>query len=350
MIPDWRDFLINAGAEFDDGCVAHFGNPRRESSLAITGDVFADLSCFGLVSVHGKDAAEFLHGQFTNDMLGMDETQSRLTGYCDPKGRLLAIMRVFRRGDGFYLCLPETLIESLISRLRMFVLRADVIIDNASDSLVHLGVSGKNIEDTLQNLLPALPREVGSLVQDKDRVVIRVPGIHPSFELFTGVDKARQLWDALNVRGAPIGAEGWRLMDILSGIPFVYPQTREAFVPQMVNLQLVDGVNFRKGCYPGQEIVARMQYLGKLKRRMYRVRVDTGTAPKPGGAIYAGTGEQSVGQIVSAARHPDGGYAALAVLQIAEAEQPDAALALGASDGAAVTLADLPYPIPAPVE
>ena len=351
MIPIWREFLGNAGAEFDDGCVEHFGNPCHESSLAITGDVFADLSCFGLVSVHGADAAEFLHGQFTNDVLSVDESRSQLTGYCNPKGRLLAIMRLFRRGDSLYLCLPETLIDSLIGRLRMFVLRADITIDKASDSFVHLGVSGKNIEETLATLVPALPHAVGAVAQDRDTVVIKVPGVHPSFELFAGVDKARHLWDALNVRGAPVGSGAWRLMDILSGIPFVYPQTREAFVPQMVNLQLVDGVNFRKGCYPGQEIVARMQYLGKLKRRMYQARVDTEQPIHPGDSVYADTdGAQAVGEIVSAARHPDGGHAVLAVLQIADAQRADARLFLGGADGPAVTLADLPYPIPVATE
>jgi hypothetical protein len=351
MIPKWRDFLSNAGAEFDDGCVDHFGNPPREASLAITGDVFTDLSCFGLVSVHGTDAADFLHGQFTNDVLGIDETHSQLTGYCNPKGRLLAIMRLFRHGDAYYLCLPESLIDSLISRLRMFVLRADVTIDHASDSFVHLGVTGKDIEDTLAGLVPALPNRIGEITRDGDTLVIRVPGIHPSFEIFTGVDTAMHLWDALNVRGAPIGADAWRLMDILSGVPFIYPKTQEAFVPQMVNLQLVDGVNFKKGCYPGQEIVARMQYLGKLKRRMYRVDVNTEQPPQPGDAVYSDrSGDQAAGAIVSAAHHPDGGCAALAVLQIADAAAGDAHLYLGGQGGPDISLGDLPYPIPESTE
>lgn len=351
MIPSWREFLENAGAEFEDGCVGHFGSPRRESSLAITGDVFADLSCFGLVSVHGADAATFLHGQFTNDVLTIDEAHSQLTGYCNPKGRLLAIMRLFRRGDSFYLCLPESLIESLISRLKMFVLRADVTIDKASDTFVHLGVSGRNVEQTLATLVPKLPHTVGDVIQDRDSVLIKVPGIHPSFELFTSVASGRHLWEALSVRGAPVGGDAWRLMDILSGIPFIYPQTREAFVPQMVNLQLVDGVNFRKGCYPGQEIVARMQYLGKLKRRMYHARVDTDQPIRPGDPIRSEADtDQAVGEVVAAARHPDGGHAVLAVLQIADAEPGDAPLYLGTVGGPRITLTDLPYPVPVAAE
>jgi hypothetical protein len=126
----------------------------------------------------------------------------------------------------------------------------------------------------------------------------------------------------------------------------IYALTSEAFVPQMINLQLIDGVSFKKGCYPGQEIVARMQYLGKLKRRMYRTMIDTDSAPQPGADIYCSSDPtQSAGKVVSAAAHPDGGYAALAVLHIGSAEGA-ADLHLGTPEGPRVTLEHLPYPFP----
>ena len=119
MINDWKDFLLDAGAEFNDRGVVHYGNLRRELSVAITGNVFADLSHYGLISVHGDDAETFLQGQLTNDVGKVDEQHSQLSGICNPKGRLIASFRVFRRADSYYLCLPVDIIEPVISRLRM---------------------------------------------------------------------------------------------------------------------------------------------------------------------------------------------------------------------------------------
>jgi folate-binding protein YgfZ len=347
MNPDWKPFLENAGAEFSNACVQHYGNLRRELSVAITGNVFADLSHYGLISVHGDDAQAFLQGQLTNDVSRVDEKHSQLSGYCNAKGRLLANFRLFQRGDSYYLCLPAEMVEGLIGKLRMFVLRSSVTLEEADGTFVHLGVSGSDTEEELRSFVGEVPGRLHEVRQDERQAVIRVPGIHPSFEIFTDVDRASELWTRLNVRSAAIGAEAWRLLDIEAGIPMIYPETREAFVPQMVNLQLVDGVSFKKGCYPGQEIVARMQYLGKLKRRMYRVRIDTEVQPLPGEDVYCAVDEsQSCGTLVSAAPHPDGGHAALAVLQIASAEG-GAQLHLGGTDGPGIALESLPYPFPA---
>lgn len=343
MINEWKAFLENAGAEFDDTGVASFGNRPRELSVAITGNVFSDLSHFGLIAVHGKDAETFLQGQLTNDVRQVDATHSQLTGLCNPKGRLLASFRLFRHGDSYYLCLPADMVEGVLSRLRMFVLRSEVTLEDAGDTFVHLGISGVDSEETLAEFAGELPAAVDAVRAEDNQIVIQVPGIHPSYELFTTVEQAVSLWDKLNVRGAPVGAEAWRLLDIQAGIPVIYPQTREAFVPQMTNLQLVGGVSFKKGCYTGQEIVARMEYLGKLKRRMYRATISTDTAPLPGEEVFSGgDSSQSCGQLVSAAEHPDGDYVVLVVLQISAAEG-ESTLHLGSADGPVLKLESLPY-------
>jgi len=344
MISEWKEFLANAGAEFDATGVAHYGSLRRELSVAITGNVFADLSHYGLISVHGEDAETFLQGQFTNDIRKVTDGHSQLSGLCNQKGRLLATFRVFRRGDSYYLCLPATMVEDVIKRLRMFVLRSKVTLEDASDTFVHIGVSGDGAELELRKFAGEWPETVNAAVQAGNHTIIRVPGIHPSYEIFTTVDDARQLWDQLNVQSAPIGADAWQLLDIQAGIPVISPQTREAFVPQMTNLQLIDGVSFQKGCYTGQEIVARMQYLGKLKRRMYRARVESASQLTGEEEIFAADNtQQSIGKLVSAAPHPDGGYAILVVLQIASAEG-ESGLHLGSADGPLLELETLPYP------
>jgi folate-binding protein YgfZ len=346
MINEWQQFLQKAGAELDEAGVAHFGNLRRELSVAITGNVFADLSHFGLIAVHGEDTETFLQGQFTNDVRKVDAGHSQLSGMCNPKGRLLASFRLFRYRDSYYICLPADMLEGVLKRLRMFILRSKVTLEEASNTFVHLGVSGETAATCLRKFSGELPDAVDAVLAGDDQIVIRVPGVHPAYEIFTTIDRASALWDQLNVHSAPVGAEAWRLLDIQAGVPLIYPETREAFVPQMTNLQLIDGVSFKKGCYTGQEIVARMQYLGKLKRRMYRLRAPFTTLPLPGTDIFdEHTPGQSCGQLVAAARHPDGDCAALAVLQIGSAES-ESPLHLGSADGPVIRLEQLPYPFP----
>lgn len=343
MISEWKQFLENAGAEFNGNGVSHFGNPQRELSVALTGNVFADLSHFGLIAVFGEDAKDFLQGQFTNDIGQVDDRHSQLSGHCTAKGRLLALFRIFHVGDSYYLCLPEEMVENVIKRLRMYVLRSRVTINNALDSFVHLGVSGVDAEHELAEYAGELPKQVNEMVQQDQQVVIRVPGMHPSFEIFTDLERGRAVWERLNVRSAPIGADAWQLLDIQAGIPMIYPPTSEAFVPQMANLQLIDAVSFKKGCYPGQEIVARTQYLGKLKRRMYKARIAGDRRPTPGEDLFASDDpDQGAGNLVSSAPHPDGGYAALVILKSALVDA-GSQLHLGVADGPLLTLESLPY-------
>jgi folate-binding protein YgfZ len=152
------------------------------------------------------------------------------------------------------------------------------------------------------------------------------------------------LWKALDSNVTFTGAEPWRLLDILAGIPTIYPETVEAFVPQMINLDVLDGISFQKGCYTGQEVVARTHYLGKLKRRMVLARVDGDDPPRPGDALFSPQADasQSAGRLVDVAKHPDGGYAVLAVALIERTEQ--GVLQLGDASGPVLKLERLPYP------
>jgi folate-binding protein YgfZ len=345
MNEQWRNFLADdAGAEFAGEIALHYGNPQRELEIAVTGLVFADLGHLGVISAHGKDAAGFLQAQFSNDVQQVDEGHSQLSAYCTPKGRILGLFRLFRRGDSFYLRLPLDTLEAVLERLRLYILRAEVTLEDATDNFIRIGVTGKTAAEELSAVAGTLPGEAGGVVHSRDFTVLRVPGTHPRFEVYAlSFAGARNLWDTLNVRGAPIGLAAWQLTEIQAGLPNVYADTAEQFIPQMLNLQLIDGVNFRKGCYPGQEIVARTQYLGALKRRMYAGRIAADTQPSPGDELFSAKDKtQAAGQIVDAQPHPDGGYVALAVLQISATES--GTLHLGASDGPAFSVEALPYP------
>jgi hypothetical protein len=345
MKPDWETFLLDAGAVIENNIVSHYGNPEQEQRIVHSGLIMCDLSHRGLISAYGAEAATFLQGQLTNDIRDVSDLHSQLSATCTPKGRMLANFRIFKRDETFYLSLPQSLLENTLKRLRMFILMARATLEDASQALVGTGVSGPQIEMHLQKMNLTLPLQVDDVTQSNNYTIIRVSGPHPRFEIYGELDAMKELWANMNVHAAPVGAGVWEMLDILAGTPTIYPQTSEAFVPQMTNMQIINGVNFRKGCYTGQEIVARMQYLGKLKRRMYRVHIAGEQPVSPGAALFsAGSSSgQGTGNIVSVQPDPNGGYMALAVIDTSDAETGH--IQLNDAAGPAITLLDLPYAV-----
>jgi folate-binding protein YgfZ len=257
---------------------------------------------------------------------------------------MLANFRVFERAQRIYLQLPASNLEPVLKRLRMFVLRAKVELEDASDQLARIGLAGDCAPPLLGGRFPGLPGAVGATSSQDEITLIRLPDAgNPRFELLGPPADMQLLWQELAAHASPVNADFWALLDVRAGIPTVYPETVEAFVPQMANMQLVDGVSFTKGCYTGQEIVARMQYLGKLKRRMYLAHVDTSEAPKAGDPLYApqNASGQGAGRVVDARPVPEGGYDLLAVAEIESAENGE--LRLHDAQGPLLTLRELPY-------
>jgi hypothetical protein len=343
MKSEWKEFLRNAGAEFVDDCIDTFGNPERERRIAHTGDLFCDLSHFGIIAAYGEDATEFLQAQFTNDIQQVDETHSQLSALCSPKGRMLCNFRLFRRERTYYLVLPYELLEAVLGRLRMYVLRSKVTLEDASDALMGIGASGNKMIDLLGDIAGNLPGNIDESIEYKDYTIVRVAGTIPRFEIYGLLEAMKKLWQALDVHATPVGASVWELLNIQAGIPVITARTIDTFVPQMANMQLINGVSFTKGCYPGQEIVARMHYLGKLKRRMYRIGFETREKPEPGTPLVTDTSTESqdIGSILSTQANPDGTFEALAVIQVNDAENSQ--LKLGDAKGPEVTVLDLPY-------
>ncbi len=341
----WKSFIQSQGAILEGDRVQHFGKPLEERRAAAQGNVLADLSDHALIRARGEDTRNFLNGQLSNDVRQLDATHSQLASWCSPKGRMLVIFRLFRRGDDTLLRLPASLLETTLKRLRMFVLRAKVMLENADAELVSLGISGPDAEKLLRDAAGFVPSDVNGSETRDEITVIKLAGPHPRFEIIAPTDAAAKLWNNLKAKATPVGPAVWAWLDIMAGIPSVHPETSEAFVPQMANLEIVGGVNFKKGCYPGQEIVARMQYLGKLKQRMYRVRVEGIALPRPGDAIFAPDFPgQSAGTVVAVQPAPDNGFDLLAVIQISSAETGE--LHLGSESGPRLALQPLPYSFP----
>lgn len=343
MNSKWQETLVQQGANFDGGKVVDYGDPRGELSATLNENILCDLSHIALIRASGNDSSAFLQGQFSNDVRQVSANRHQLSSYSNPKGRMLSLFRLFQRGDDYYLSLPQSLLESTLKRLRMFVLMSKVSLEDAGEQLVRFGFSGPDAAQLLREKIGAVPSETDESLTQDEITLLRIPGPHPRFEIHGPLTAMQNLWQSLAQHARCAGADSWDLLDIHAGLPSIYPDTAEAFVPQMVNLQLVNGVSFKKGCYTGQEIVARMQYLGKLKRRMYRAHADTSTPPAPGDELtspHSASG-QGAGKVVKAAPSPDGGYEMLCVIEIVAADSGEIALADAAS--IRLHLLSLPY-------
>ncbi len=345
MNSQWQEFLRTRNARIDDAGVTDFGDPDTERKAACEGHIVSDLSHYGLIEAQGEEAMDFLQNQFSNDVRQVSDTQSQFNSYCNAKGRMLASFQLFMRNDTYYLRLPASILPQTLKRLSMFVLRARVTLTDASDKLARIGLAGPNAASILAELLEKVPGQLNRVSQTDGLTVIRLPGTDTlgRFEIHGEAEAVQLLWQRLARQATPAGMSSWNLLTILSGVPEIQPQTIEAFVPQMVNLTALDGVSFKKGCYPGQEVVARMHYLGKLKRRMYLLEAETSDVPAPGENIHAAGEDQGVGKVVAAEPNLAGKVSLLAVLQIAAAEGN--ALRLGKPDGPALSLQVLPYTV-----
>jgi len=304
--------------------------------------MYTFLDQYGLIKASGADAFTFLQGQFGNDIAHVTESRHQLNCYSSPKGRMLAIFRLARIDDAYCLRMPRGIIAPTLQRLRLFVLMAKVELEDISDAWNGIGVAGPQAESSLTAAgFARLPASVGDAVVDGDSIILRVPGVAPRFEVFAERAFIDALANRLNTDLEHGGSDRWMYDEILAGIPNVFDATREAFIPQMANMQLLDGLSFKKGCYPGQEIVARMHYLGKLKRRMYRFDLGTVRAPEPGSHVIDSASGKSVGTIVDARSLEGMNTMALAVMQIASIEKHAQRLTL--ASGSPIQLANLPY-------
>lgn len=340
--PQWRSLLERYGAVFAAHRLLHFGNPIQEIQTAANSDVLVDLSHLSILRARGDDTQSFLQGQTSNDIRLVSETRSQLSAYCNPKGRMLAIFRIFKFGDDYCLQLPGELAEATLKRLRMFVMRAKVKLDLIDTELLRIGLSGPKAQQIIAQVAGAAPVAPDDCLATQGIVILRLPGPHARFELIATPERMLTLWPSLGEHAQPAGPAVWSWLDIQAGIPTVLPGTTEEFVPQMANLELVGGVSFTKGCYPGQEIVARMHYLGRLKQRMFRAHVASVEQPVPGAPVFApDLPGQSTGSVVDAQVSPQGGYDLLAVVHLSSLEA--GALRLATPDGPQLILDALPY-------
>lgn len=312
---DWQEFLFIKGGVFDNGTISSFGNTEKELTYAQHDNIICDLSHLDLLELTGEDTFTFLQGQVTNDINQLTAQNAQYTGYCSPKGRLLALFFAFKTTKQLYLQLNHKLAEPIAKRLKMYVLRSKVVVSNVSDSVVKIGLSGAQTPALLTPFFGNVPQQPLEASHSEHGILIRLPGQTPRFEVIGNTEQAKNLWQALKADCKPVGKPSWEWLEIQAGIPDIALSTQEEFVPQMVNLDALGAINFKKGCYTGQEIVARTHYLGKIKRRTQLAHIETSTPPLAGDDVTNPSNE-IVGKIVRSAPSPLGGYDVLAEVRL----------------------------------
>ena len=297
---------------------------------------FTLLNHEALLAVRGPDASKFLQGQLTCNLNYLDENTSSLGARCTPKGRMTSSFRILQDGDGYLLAMAADLLETQLTDLKKYAVFSKSALTDETTAWVRFGLI--NGDAPLQALGLELPQAAGCLVRANGLLALRASTDRA--ELWAPAAQRETLHSQLAAQLQEAPLNDWLLGQVRAGIGQVFSATRELFIPQMINLQAVGGVSFKQGCYTGQEIVARMQYLGKLKRRLYRLSLAADELPAPGCELFSPVHGSSVGEVVLAARATQG-IELLAVLQ--EDAKNDGRLSLGSSEGPSLILLDLPY-------
>lgn len=341
MNQDWQSFLAQQGAQIQDGVVQHFGDLAAELLAARDGTVLCDLGQFGTLRASGEEAQGFLQNLLSSDVKLVGPGQAQTSSFNSPKGRMMASFLLWQSGADYYLQVHGSLSAAMHKRLSMFVLRSKVKVSDASNEMVSLGLCGSAAADLIRQQFGAVPETDWAVVQNDSASVIKVGA--QRYQIHTGAQHAPALWAALTKAARPAGSPCWDWLNVRSGFPVITTATQEQFVLQMTNLDALGGVSFKKGCYPGQEVVARTQHIGKIKRRMFLAHVDA--AARAGDEVFsAEMAGQPSGMVINAAMAAGGGYDVLVVMQISSRETQS--VHLQAQDGAVLQFLELPYTLP----
>ena len=317
---------------------AHRGGFGKDFNTARRGAAKCPLLSVGVVSFTGPDAVTFINGQFTTNCLDITPAHSQFSAWCDPKGRVLFLFTLYRDTKCIYALLPKTQISEFMARLQRYVLRADVQLENLTDSISVFGIT-RNIK-TAQVDTTGLIRPWAQ-AQSSDRTASMRYGPGAARFVIVGPDtSAVARWAKLQMPA--VGEEVWIALDIFGGLPRLDERTSGQFLPQNLNLDALDGLSFSKGCYPGQEIIARLKYRTKVRKRLFTTMSEAACDPVPGSRILTPGGEHTVGQVLCGQRLDPARSVISAVIEI---DAAGGKLTIEDADDTALRLIDLPYAV-----
>ena len=314
MTNEWLEFLSQTGATVLDGSVTHFASIEEDAQSSLNSTIISDLSYLDLLSIEGEDAETFLQGQLTCDISKVNEHSLQMGAYCTPKGRMVTSFRALKIDQTFYLLMEPGLFQPTQKTLGKYIVFSKAEIKNARNDFVTLGLAGPEAENLLKEICP-VPEAINSVTQNDTITCVRIAGSpsdsdaesRPRFLLFCNQDSARDIWEKLANNTTPVGQNAWHLLDVLSGYGQVEESTVEQFLPHNLNYQNIDAVSFKKGCFTGQEVIARMHYRGKLKSRLFLADIRTSESDievlKPGSGLFIKEGDKfkRTGELVNIA-------------------------------------------------
>lgn len=302
---------------------------------------FSVIQPSGLLKFTGEDSQAFLQGQLSSDIRALSESDAQYASYSTPKGRMLASFLVFRMADAYFLQLDNALASAIQKRLSMFIMRSKTQCTDVSADYALIGVQGPQAAELVQKLTGDLNKQALKTTHTADISVITLAG--ERYQIIADASAAQNIKQKLLAANcAESDSQDWMLGDIRAGIPWISTDTQEAFVPQMANMDLIGGVSFNKGCYPGQEIVARTRYIGQVKRRAFRAQVKTETLSNGQEVFSPEMNGQASGKVIWAASCGNGEWEALISAQISSIEH---GLHLNDPHGALLEILPLPYAI-----
>ena len=280
-----------------DGRAAHNADPGQEFETALTTGSKCPLLSFGLVCFTGRDVQEFVNGQFTTNCTEITPGRSQFSAWCDPKGRVLFLFTLYTDGERIFAILPRQQITNYMQRLQMYIMRSDVQLEDVSSAYAIFGFTPETADETNTTA----PNELWATVQPSPATIEIRHGPGRSRFITIGDDSAAiERWEAMNL--PIIGEDAWTGLECLGGLPRLDEKSSGQYLPQNLNLDRLDSLSFSKGCFPGQEIIARLKYRGEVKKRLMVASYDSDTAPDPRSPIRSDNDERSVGHVLYAQR------------------------------------------------
>ncbi len=331
MHESWQAFLEQEGATIQDNGVIDFNHSDIDISET---PLATPLSGFAMLAVGGNDRHVFLHGQFINDLNLIEEPAAQISAWCNPKGQLITNFLIINTGIAYLLIFKEDLKDFVQKRLGMFVMRSDVTINDISDSSPLVGLANYNELDTLNKNFPTNTGEVNA---DDGLIVICHPDGSGRYLITGSIDALKNNISNSKNRVTITKSHIWNLLDILAGLPWITSLTQEQYLPQMLNLDALNGLSYQKGCYPGQEVIARLHYRGEVKKRLCLIKAEQQLSI--GDRLTLEQSDNVVGNILNAEMHPNGSCYALAVIAL---DKLNDKLII---ENQEVTIIELPYTI-----
>jgi tRNA-modifying protein YgfZ len=303
--------------------------------------IYFDLSHFALLEVTGSDAHTFLHNQLTCDLKLLDTYGWLFSAWCLPNGRVISTFIIFKHNNSYFMILPGMMKEKIIKRLVMYILHSDVKINDVSDDYTLLGIMDDNINILFNELLPDAIDINSSLINTPSMLILRLWDMKYRYILICKIDVVTGIVNIISDKCNEGDRSTWSLLDIHAGIPWILNSTSESFLPQMLNLDQMAGLSYAKGCYPGQEVIARLHYRGQLKKRLYLGSGNAVINPGTGDQVELKTSGAIVGDVIDAESHPEGGFRLLAVIESSHADKNT--LCLYNSDNALIKFTPINY-------